>query len=203
MRQLSRPYLQHGSRHAPYGSDPIPGFAGVPMILAFGGASVTSSPASDHYASLDLYATTDDTIFSIEFGTGGLSSTYGITISQAGIYRATYSFYFASATNGDHLFGEAHGSNSALSNHWAFANTQQDDDTQVVYSTTVNTGTQNVEYMRIFFVAGVFDPSSGPPAHIFMSARNSDAHNFDFGANVLIERLGASYVTNGSFGDSP
>lgn len=203
MRPLSRPYLQHGSRHAPTGSDPIPGLGGVPMILAFGSATVTSSPASDHYASLDLYVTTDDTIFGIEFGTGGLSSTNGISIAQAGLYRATYSFYFSSATDGDRLVGAAHGFNSALSNHWLFANSQQADDTELVYSTTAVTGARNLEYMRIFFVGGVFDPSSGPPASLFMSANNVDAHNFNFSVNVLIERLGASYVTNGSFGDSP
>lgn len=203
MRQLSRSYLQHGSRHAPTGSDPIPGLGGIPFIAANGFVSVTSSPASDNYVSLDLYATSDDSIFGIDFGTGGLSSTYGITISQAGAYRVWYSFIFSAATNGDTLIAEPHGSNFANSNHWGFSNTQQDDDTRIVYSTTSSTGARNVQYQRIFWVAGVFDPSSGPPSSLFVSGRSPAANNFDLSATVLIERLSPSYITNGSFGNSP
>jgi hypothetical protein len=203
MRPLARSYLQHGSRHAPTGSDPIPGLGGTPVIIAYGATAVTSSPASDHYVDLNLYATSDDTVFGIDVGTGGLSAINGIAIFTGGVYRAWYSFEFSAATNGDTLIGEPHGFNSAGSNHWRWANTQQDDETRVVYSTTAFTGARTVQYMRIFWVAGVFDPSSGPPSSLFISARSPAANNFNVSANVMVERLGRSYTTNGSFGDSP
>src|SRR4051812_31665916 len=102
MRPLARPYLQHGSRHAQTGSDPIPG-GGVPMILANGSVAVSSSPASSHYVDLNLYATTDDSIFGIAVGTGGLSAINGVSIAAPGVYRVFYSFEFSAATNGDSL----------------------------------------------------------------------------------------------------
>jgi hypothetical protein len=203
VRQPSRPYLQHGSRHLPGGSDPIPGTGSVPVILAFGSTVVTSSPANDHYVDLSLYATTDDSVFGIAVGTGGLSAINGISIAAAGVYRVFYSFIFSSATNGDTLIAEPHGFDFADSNHWVWANTQQDDDMRVVYSSTAFTGTRRVEYMRVFWVAGVFDPSSGPPSSLFVSARSPAGLNFTVTADLMVERLGPSYTTNGSFGDSP
>jgi hypothetical protein len=203
VRQPSRPYLQHGSRHLPTGSDPIPGTGAVPFILANGSVVVSSSPASDHYVDLNLYATTDDSVFGIAVGTGGLSAINGIAIAAPGVYRVFYSFVFSAATNGDELHAEPHGFNFADSNHWRWANTQADDDTRVIYSTTTGTGARTVQYMRVFWVAGIFDPSSGPPSSLFVSGRSPAGNNFNLSATVMVERLGPAYTTNGSFGDSP
>lgn len=198
-------YLQHGSRHRPDGTDPIPGLGSsvFPFIVANGSVIVSSSPASSHYVDLSLYATSDSSVFSVALGTGGLSAVHGVTISEAGVYRAWFDFEFSGATNGDTLIAEAAGSLGGTFSHWAFSNTNQKDDTRVVYSTTALTGAAKVQYSRVIYAGGVFDPSSSFPEGFFVSGRSPAALNFTLTANVLVEQLSTSYTTNGSFGSWP
>ncbi len=44
MRPLARSYLQHGSRHGPQGSDPIPVFAGLPAVAYAARTSTQTVP---------------------------------------------------------------------------------------------------------------------------------------------------------------
>lgn len=202
-----RQYLQHGRRHGPGGSDPIPGLgtSSLPFIVANGFISVTSFPTSNNYVDLNLYATNNDTLFGIEVGTGSLSATNGISVSEYGVYRAWLNFQFTSGTNGDTLIAEIGASSTVGTvSHWGFSNTQQKDDERVIYSTTAQTGAGTIEYARLMYFGGDLDESPAPlPGGLFVSARSPGGNNFNLQANVILEQLSTSYSTNGSFGVFP
>lgn len=198
MRPLSRPYLQHGRRHAPGGTDPIPQVGGVPMIMANGsGAGLTGA---NNYIDLSAYLTTDPSIYSLQFGTGGLSATHGVAIAEDGVYQLWMTFRFTSATNGDVLEGSYDGG-AGPNLFWLMSNNQRDTEIEVVYDTTTTPAqTTYVAWTRMFVIGGSLEP--GPvaalPRFVFAQTANqtSIVRTYNVGVWVYIERLGTSYVTN-------
>jgi hypothetical protein len=102
-----RPYLQHGRRHSPTGSDPIPGLGG--SQIAFASLWGTSSPVitSGSQQGLDLedgvsavFETSDSSIFSNGSIDIGFGTQHGIEISQPGSYMAMGDYVVDGGTAG-------------------------------------------------------------------------------------------------------
>lgn len=90
---MSRPYLQHGRRHALQGSDPIPGLALAVATLRTTSAATIVADNADHYVSLQdgtnaVFQTSDDTVFANNSSTSFTGSpVYGLEVLQPGLYQ--------------------------------------------------------------------------------------------------------------------
>ena len=88
-----RTYLQHGRRHGPHGSDPIPNLPGISWISGYQN-SISVASGSTSYTQVDLtsstYYTNDTAIFSVV-------ASNGLTISSGkdGLYVAQVYVNFA------------------------------------------------------------------------------------------------------------
>ena len=91
-----RSYLQHGRRHGPHGSDPIPNLTGCSWISGYqAGISVASAstPATQVDLTSSTYYTNDTEIFSVV-------ASNGLTIASGkdGFYVAQVSAHFSCAS---------------------------------------------------------------------------------------------------------
>lgn len=202
MRQLSRPYLQHGRRHGPQGSDPIPGakFSPLDFMLAYG--TITDSSSSPSYIDLDLWVTSNEDIFTLQTGTGGLASTHAVAIHEEGIYRTWSKWLVDSGTNGDVLITDLDIRATGVS-FWNFANTQNIPQNQVTLSTSSG-GAQVIEVANLIYVGGPLQV--GPvvlPALIFSTTLSQGSHTYHIEFETLVERIATDYTTNGSPGTAP
>lgn len=199
-----RDYLQHGRRHAVTGSDPIPGLDGTSMIVAKGNAA-SVSPTGTTYLDFTDYLTSDPGAYSLELGTGGLSSKHGIAIHQNGVYRAWFRYVFQLATDGDLLEGSYDGG-AGPNIGWTMTNSQQEDETVVTYQSgpPARINNTNVQFARLFVIGGSLEPLpvASLPRLVFARTSNETAggggSTYNVQVWVLVEKLGSSYTTNAS-----
>lgn len=102
MRPLARPYLQHGSRHAKTGSDPIQGLYNdwVVAQTALGTVTDGSSPVNGEFSSIN-YQTDDGSIFDVYTG-GAVDS---IEMLAVGSYLIRAGAVFPSGRTGNVQLG--------------------------------------------------------------------------------------------------
>lgn len=98
MRQLARSYLQHGRRHGPQGSDPIPDLGGsVPQFCYASSFGASISATTQTLLSFDAFSNTDPDTFgtsteaSFPWTIDNTSGAYTIVLQKFGAY-----IYFAS-----------------------------------------------------------------------------------------------------------
>lgn len=102
-----RVYMQHGRRHAPGGTDPIPGLGGGGMVwAALGNAARVTVPAAsggvpgvkliDMNTSVDY--TNDSSVFDIATFTDGTGTYHGLAYQAVGHYLAKWQLIFDAIT---------------------------------------------------------------------------------------------------------
>lgn len=94
----NRPYLQHGSRHAPTGSDPIPNL--VRRWAMYSGFLEAAASSAIQYVPMQQLTTNDAELYDYGSGVGGNQIPQ---VHEAGMYAITYSVHWNSATVGDRL----------------------------------------------------------------------------------------------------
>lgn len=190
----SQPLRIHGPTHLADGQDPIPGLRSSPLevIIAYGNIT-PGSGATPAYIDLFNYATSDESVFTLQLGTGGLSAIHGIAIHEEGIYRSWSLWQVDSGTVGDTLEGDLDVRNANTS-FWSFANTQGTEN-QVVFA---NSPLLNkISYANLFYIGGAGGPTPVVlPALIFSNALSVGGHNYHIEFEIVVERLATSYTSN-------
>ncbi len=106
MRPLARSYLQHGRRHGPFGSDPIPGIGQVPFasLKNTSATTVTNSGVPTYISMQDgvgaKFETSDADVFENSQNTGETGNPWGIKCLLNGTYKVSEDYYINGGTVG-------------------------------------------------------------------------------------------------------
>lgn len=186
----------HGRDHLPGGSDPIPGLKPSPLefMVAYGNID-PGSGATPAYIDLTTWSTSSEDVFTLEFGTGGLSAIHGVAIHEEGVYRVWSNWTVDSATAADTIVGGLD-IQSANTSFWDFGNTQNQPNNEVVY----NGGPPRVSLIRIanlLYIGGAAGPDPVLlPGYVFANVLSQGAHAYNVEFELLIERLATAYTSN-------
>jgi hypothetical protein len=141
------------------------------------------------------YGPPGQTAFGLAHGTGGFSSLYGVTINEAGVYKATWHFEFSTFTDGDTIQTDPD-TGLGIFAYWADSNQARRQYDRLLFNATTAT---HLDRSHVFFVGGALWTSGVTLPRVGIPRLQSIAgfHTFTCDiCTVFIEQLSTSYVTN-------